>query len=71
LESDELARKVRNIELVPGEERRRHAELIRNLLVRINENFRMRYGMSGVVIKTEPPSSPTRNLLIDVEMAAA
>ncbi|KAF9244506.1 hypothetical protein BU15DRAFT_41727 [Melanogaster broomeanus] len=76
-ESDELARKVGRIELahltkeIPGEERRRHAELIRNLLVQINENFRMRYGPPGGAIKTESPSSPARSLLVDVEMAAA
>lgn len=50
-ESDELAREIGRIELenrtreIPLEERRQHAELIRNLLVTINMDFKQRYGV--------------------------
>jgi hypothetical protein len=63
-ESDELARKVGKIEIahlakeISTEERRRHAELIRNLLVRINEDYRARNGMPKMTRETESPKSP-------------
>lgn len=76
-ESDELARKVGKIELdhltkeISPEDRRKHAELIRNLLVKINEDYRKRYGTPKMAIKTESPRSPSRVLSADVEMAVA
>ncbi|KAG2154624.1 hypothetical protein DEU56DRAFT_769456 [Suillus clintonianus] len=72
-ESDELVRKVGKIQLdhltkeVTPEDRRKHAELIRNLLVKINEDYRKRFGspqMESRMLRTRPPS-------VDVEMAAA
>ncbi|KAG1760354.1 hypothetical protein EDD22DRAFT_1043907 [Suillus occidentalis] len=73
-ESDELVRKVGKIQLdhltkeVTPEDRRKHAELIRNLLVKINEDYRKRFGSpqmaSSRVLRTRLPS-------VDVEMAAA
>jgi hypothetical protein len=71
-ESDELTREVDRIELenrtkeISPEDRRRHAELIRTLLVAINKDFKQRYGtppISGDVI------APERSR--DVEMTAA
>ncbi|KIJ21954.1 hypothetical protein PAXINDRAFT_152251 [Paxillus involutus ATCC 200175] len=76
-ESDELARKVGKIEIahlakeISTEERRRHAELIRNLLVRINEDYRARNGMPKMTRETESPKSPLQGPLVDVEMVAA
>jgi len=74
-ESDELAKKVGKIELdrlakeVPPEERKKHAELIRNLLVRINQDYKKRYGSPPPTVRTkvEEMASIPR----DVEMAAA
>ncbi|KAG2045071.1 hypothetical protein BDR03DRAFT_907703 [Suillus americanus] len=73
-ESDELVRKVGKIQLdhltkeVTSEDRRKHAELIRNLLVKINDDYRKRFGSpqieSSRVLRTRLPS-------VDVEMAAA
>jgi hypothetical protein len=73
-ESDELVRKVGKIQLdhltkeVTPEDRRKHAELIRNLLVKINEDYRKRFGSPQIepsrVLRTRLPS-------VDVEMAAA
>ncbi|KAG2755447.1 hypothetical protein P692DRAFT_20826475 [Suillus brevipes Sb2] len=73
-ESDELVKKVGKIQLdhltkeVTPEDRRKHAELIRNLLVKINEDYRKRFGSpqmeSSRVSRTRLPS-------VDVEMAAA
>ncbi|KAI6008372.1 hypothetical protein F5J12DRAFT_828314 [Pisolithus orientalis] len=74
----ELARKVGGIELDhynPGkeitiEQRRKHAELIRNLLVKINVDYKQQYGTPRLttVVKREPIDSPR---LRDVEMAIA
>jgi hypothetical protein len=72
-EAEELVRQVGKIELdhltkeVTPEDRRKHAELIRNLLLRINEDYRKRFGT---------PQAPPRDLRTherypDVEMAAA
>jgi hypothetical protein len=73
-ESDELVKKVGKIQLdhltkeVTPEDRRKHAELIRNLLVKINEDYRKRFGSPQIepsrVLRTRLPS-------VDVEMAAA
>ncbi|KAG0704399.1 hypothetical protein DFH29DRAFT_912190 [Suillus ampliporus] len=73
-ESDELVKKVGKIQLdhmtkeVTPEDRRKHAELIRNLLVKINKDYRKRFGTpqleSSGVLRTRQPS-------VDVEMAAA
>ncbi|KAG2369543.1 hypothetical protein BDR07DRAFT_1323785 [Suillus spraguei] len=73
-ESDELVRKVGKIQLdhltkeVTAGDRRKHAELIRNLLVKINEDYRRRFGSpqieSSRTLRTRLPS-------VDVEMAAA
>ncbi|KAG1784182.1 hypothetical protein EV702DRAFT_1057903 [Suillus placidus] len=72
--SDELVREVGKIQLdhltkeVTPEDRRKHAELIRNLLVKINEDYRKRFGSPQMetsrVLRTRLPS-------VDVEMAAA
>ncbi|KAL4069788.1 hypothetical protein V8B97DRAFT_2024474 [Scleroderma yunnanense] len=75
----ELARKVDKINLehhysssrdISVEERRKHAELIRSLLVKINLDYKQRYGTprSPTAIKREPLDSPR---IPDVEMAAA
>ncbi|KAG8219637.1 hypothetical protein J3R82DRAFT_592 [Butyriboletus roseoflavus] len=72
-ENDELVSKVDKIELAHLhkdsvlEERRRHAELIRHLLVKINEDYRKHFGSS----QPESPNSLTRSLPVDVEMAVA
>ncbi|KAG9314187.1 hypothetical protein JVU11DRAFT_4973 [Chiua virens] len=72
-ENDELASKVDKIELAHLhketflEERTRHAELIRHLLIKINQDYKKRFGTP----KLESPKSFTRNLSVDVEMAAA
>ncbi|KAG1828380.1 hypothetical protein EV424DRAFT_1485021 [Suillus variegatus] len=73
-ESDELVKKVDKIQLdhltkeVTPEDRQKHAELIRNLLVKINEDYRKRFGSpqmgSSRVSRTRLPS-------VDVEMAVA
>ena len=73
-ESDELVSKVDRIELARLhrsdnvlEERRRHAELIRHLLVKINEDYKKR-------LASPHPQSPklfAPNRLVDVEMAVA
>ncbi|KAH7930505.1 hypothetical protein BV22DRAFT_1028227 [Leucogyrophana mollusca] len=73
-ESDELARKVGRIDLtkeVSPEERRKHAELIRNLLVRINEDYRKRYGTPPLRTKTGRESIIPQGRYLDVEMTAA
>ncbi|KIK94114.1 hypothetical protein PAXRUDRAFT_828323 [Paxillus rubicundulus Ve08.2h10] len=76
-ESDELAKKVGKIEIahinkeISTQERRRHAELIRNLLVRINEDYRARNGMQKMVRETESPNSSIQGPSVDVEMVAA
>lgn len=72
----ELVRKVSKINLehhiastrgVSVEERRKHAELIRSLLVKINHDYKQRYGTPRLpTIKREPPQSPR---IQDVEMA--
>ncbi|KAG1749782.1 uncharacterized protein EDB91DRAFT_1109657 [Suillus paluster] len=70
-ESDELVKKVGKIQLdhltkeVTPEDRRKHAELIRNLLVKINEDYRKRFGVPQV------ESSGVSRTSVDVEMAAA
>lgn len=54
------------VDEITPEERRRHAELIRDLLVSINHDFKERFG-------TPPPNVPDRALsskAVDVEMAA-
>ena len=72
-ENDELVRKVDKIELAhlhkdnPLGERRRHAEFIRQLLVKINQDFKNRFGSPD----PESPESFARSLPVDVEMAAA
>ena len=73
LENDELVSKVDKIELAhlhkdsSLEERRRHAEFIRYLLVNINQDYKKRFGSP----KPDSPNSFTRSLPVDVEMAAA
>jgi len=72
-ENDELVSKVDKIELArlhkdsPLGERRRHAELIRHLLVKINQDFKDRFGSPD----PDSPESFTRSLPVDVEMTAA
>lgn len=67
-DSDELVSKVDKIELAHLHkdsslgERRRHAELIRDLLVKINQDYKNRFGS---------PKSFARSLSVDVEMATA
>ncbi|KAJ7631187.1 hypothetical protein FB45DRAFT_917781 [Roridomyces roridus] len=68
--TDDVAKELGRIQLgrqagaaVSPEERRRHAELIRNLLVAINSEFRERHGTPSI----PRPPSPVR----DVEMTAA
>lgn len=78
-ESDELARQVGEIELdrskeISANDRRRHAELIRDLLVSINNDYKKRFGTSHV--KVEDEGDERINLISsessrDVEMAAA
>ncbi|KAH7885982.1 hypothetical protein F5I97DRAFT_1809864 [Phlebopus sp. FC_14] len=76
-EGDELAKKVGKIELdhltrdVSLEDRRKHAELIRNLLVKINQDYRKRFGTPRITGNTEFPRPPARDPTADVEMAAA
>ena len=54
-QSEELAKEIGRIELesrtreIPPEERRQHAELIRNLLVAINMDFKERFGVKEVI----------------------
>ncbi|KAG2159632.1 uncharacterized protein EDB93DRAFT_1073496 [Suillus bovinus] len=73
-ESDELVRKVDKIQLdhlmkeVTPENRQKHAELIRNLLVKINEDYRKRFGTPQM---ESSRVSRTRLPLVDVEMAVA
>lgn len=70
----ELARKVGKINLEHGrdisvEERRKHAELIRSLLVKINSDYKQRYGTPRPsTVKREPPESPR---IQDIEMVPA
>lgn len=75
----ELARKVGGIELdhyspskdTTAEQRRKHADLIRNLLVKINSEYKQQYGMprlTSVAVKQEPIDSPR---IPDVEMVIA
>lgn len=72
-ESEELVRQVGKIELdhltkeVTPEDRRKHAELIRNLLVRINEDYRKRFGAPHAPSK----DSGTHEYQLDVEMTVA
>jgi len=72
-ENDELASKVDKIELahfqndVPIEERRRHAELIRHLLITINQDYKSRFGSPS----PESPQPFARSQSVDIEMAAA
>lgn len=79
-ESEELARQVGKIELdrrnkeIPDEDRRKHAELIRNLLVSINNDYKRRFGVPYVKVKEEEDEG--MNLLAsesprDVEMTLA
>jgi len=73
-ESDELVRKVGKIQLdhmtkeVTPEDRRKHAELIRNLLVKINEDYRKRFGSPQM---ESSRALRTRLTSVEVEMAAA
>ncbi|KAI6136456.1 hypothetical protein F5141DRAFT_1208807 [Pisolithus sp. B1] len=76
----ELVRKVGGIELnhyssskdIAVEQRKKHADLIRNLLVKINLDYKQQYGTprstSTVAVKREPIDSPR---IPDVEMAIA
>ncbi|KAG6333707.1 hypothetical protein ID866_5390, partial [Astraeus odoratus] len=74
----ELAHKVGKIELdqpkptreISVDDRRRHAELIRGLLLKINLDYKQRYGTPSVppVVKQEPLESPR---IRDVEMTVA
>jgi len=71
----ELVRKVSKINLehyiaptrdISVEERKKHAELIRSLLVKINHDYKQRYGTPRLpTIKREAPQSPR---IQDVEM---
>ena len=60
----ELAHLHKDVSL---EERRRHAELIRYLLVKINEDYKKRFASP----MPESPTLFTRSRSVDVEMAAA
>jgi hypothetical protein len=73
-----LARRVEKIELdrrsrdISDDERRRHTELIRNLLVSINSDYKRRFGTPKVKEEEEDTS---RNLILnesprDIEMTA-
>lgn len=72
-DSDELVSKVDKIELAhlhkdnSLEERRWHAELIRYMLIKINQDYKKRFGSP----KSESHTALTRTLSVDVEMAAA
>ena len=72
-ENDELVSKVDKIELAhlhkdsPLEQRRQHAELIRHLLVKINQDFKNRFGPES----PKSPKSFIRSPSVDVEMAVA
>jgi hypothetical protein len=80
-DSDELAQQVGKIELdrrskeIPAEEdRRKHVELIRSLLVSINTDYKRRFGMPYVKVKEE--EDERMNLISsesprDVEMTLA
>lgn len=74
----ELVRKVGGIELdhrspskdITVEQRRKHADLIRNLLVKVNFDYKQQYGTprpTTIVVKREPIDSP----IPDVDMAIA
>ncbi|KAI9570392.1 hypothetical protein HD554DRAFT_2085975 [Boletus coccyginus] len=69
-ENDELVSKVDKIELAhlhkdnSLEQRRQHAELIRHLLVKINQDFKNRFA-------SESPKSFMRSPSVDVEMVVA
>ncbi|KAJ7446423.1 hypothetical protein B0H11DRAFT_2084700 [Mycena galericulata] len=73
--ADDVARELGRIQLgrragappVPADERRRHAELIRNLLVSINTEFRRLHGTPP----PPPPVSAPEAVSRDVEMTAA
>ena len=71
-ENDDLVSKVDKIELAhlhkdTLEERRRHAELIRHLLVKINEDYKKRFASPS----PESFKSFAHSRSVDVEMAAA
>jgi hypothetical protein len=78
-DSDELAQQVGKIELdrskeISAEDRRKHAELIRDLLVSINNDYKKRFNILHVKVKEEEDES--MNLISsesprDVEMTAA
>ncbi|KAI6007151.1 hypothetical protein EDD15DRAFT_2395258 [Pisolithus albus] len=74
----ELVRKVGGIELdhrspskdITVEQRRKHADFIRNLLVKVNFDYKQQYGTprpTTIVVKREPIDSP----IPDVDMAIA
>jgi hypothetical protein len=75
-ESDELTREIGRIELknrtmeISAQDRRRHAELIRNLLVAINKDFKQRYGTPPVKLDTGHTRIATERSR-DVEMTTA
>lgn len=71
LSEDQLANDVGMIDLekrnqIPAEQRKRHAELILNLLVTINNDFKRKYG-SRTMTPLASPAQASR----DVEMTAA
>ena len=77
-DSDDLARRVEKIELdrrsrdISAADRCKHAELIRNLLVSINDDYKRRFGTPAV--KEEEPdlhmNLRSNELSRDIEMAA-
>ncbi|KAF9015587.1 hypothetical protein BDQ17DRAFT_1341320 [Cyathus striatus] len=74
-ESEELAKEVERIELnrtkeIPLEERKRHADLILNLLVSINTSYKHRFGTPPPISKEGHRPSQT-DTSQDVEMTAA
>ncbi|KAJ6504389.1 transcription factor PacC [Mycena vulgaris] len=77
-ESDDIARELGRIQLesrskkeIPADERRRHAELIRNLLVSINTEFRKMHGTPAPTPTPEPAPLVRDEAPRDVEMTAA
>jgi len=75
-ESDELARQIDRIELdhrrkeISPTDRKNHAELIRNLLVIINVDFKKRYGTPPLKVDGVQ-EMVVRESSRDVEMTAA
>lgn len=68
---DQLAKSVGSMDLekrnrIPAEQRKKHAELILNLLVTINTDYKRKYGQTGSLPPLTVPAQQAR----DVEMTA-